>query len=133
MTKQESCLKKEIMQETIPGARRRGRPRTAWRDNIKTWTGLPWKSQPERKRTGINGESTSMVWPTHGSRTAKEQDIPGSIWHDKYLGGCNHLTILWPATVAKNRLRQKRLPAFTCLLAEARHKITFDAKDGLRV
>ena len=22
-------------------ARRRGRPRTAWMDNIKTWTGLP--------------------------------------------------------------------------------------------
>ena len=31
---------KEIMQGTMPGARRRGRPRTAWMDNIKTWTGL---------------------------------------------------------------------------------------------
>jgi len=31
----------EIMQGTMPGARRRGRPRTAWMDNIKTWTGLP--------------------------------------------------------------------------------------------
>ena len=40
MRKQESCLEKEIMQETMPGARRRGRPRTAWMDNIKTWTGL---------------------------------------------------------------------------------------------
>jgi len=29
------------MQRTMPGARRRGRPRTAWIDNIKTWTGLP--------------------------------------------------------------------------------------------
>ena len=28
------------MQETMPGARRRGRPRKAWMDNIKTWTGL---------------------------------------------------------------------------------------------
>ena len=27
-------------QGTMPGARRRGRPRTAWMDNIKTWTGL---------------------------------------------------------------------------------------------
>ena len=26
------------MQGTMPGARRRGRPRTAWMDNIKTWT-----------------------------------------------------------------------------------------------
>jgi len=25
----------------MPDARRRGRPRTAWVDNIKTWTGLP--------------------------------------------------------------------------------------------
>ena len=30
----------EQMQGTTPGARRRGRPRTAWMDNIKTWTGL---------------------------------------------------------------------------------------------
>jgi len=36
MRKQE----KEIMQGTMPGARRRGRPRTACMDNIKTWTGL---------------------------------------------------------------------------------------------
>jgi len=30
------------MQGTMPGARRRGRPRTrtAWIDNIKSWTGL---------------------------------------------------------------------------------------------
>ena len=29
------------MQGTMLGARRQGRPRTAWMDNIKTWTGLP--------------------------------------------------------------------------------------------
>ena len=28
------------MQGTMPGARRRGRPRTPWIDNIKMWTGL---------------------------------------------------------------------------------------------
>jgi len=39
MRKRGSCLEKEIMQGTMPGARRRGRPRTAWVDNIKTWTG----------------------------------------------------------------------------------------------
>jgi len=33
-------LEKEIMQGTMPGARGRGKPRTAWMDNIKTWTGL---------------------------------------------------------------------------------------------
>ena len=31
------------MQRTMPGACRRGRPRTAWMDNINTWTGLPVK------------------------------------------------------------------------------------------
>ena len=40
MRKQGSCLEKEIMQGTMLSARRRGRPRTAWIDNIKTWTGL---------------------------------------------------------------------------------------------
>jgi len=39
--KQGSCLEKEITQGTMPGARRRRRPRTAWMDNINTWTGLP--------------------------------------------------------------------------------------------
>jgi len=29
-----------VVQGTMPGARRRGRPRTAWMNNIKTWTGL---------------------------------------------------------------------------------------------
>jgi len=40
MRKQGSCLEKEIMQRTKPGACRRGRPCTAWMDNIKKWTGL---------------------------------------------------------------------------------------------
>jgi len=32
----------------------------------------------QNDRTGIDGESTSMVWPTLESRTAKEQSrIPG--------------------------------------------------------
>ena len=38
MSKQGSCLEKEIMQGTIPVARRRGRLRT---HNVNTWTGLP--------------------------------------------------------------------------------------------
>jgi len=38
--KQGSCLEKEIMHRTMPDACRRGRPRMAWMDNIKTRTGL---------------------------------------------------------------------------------------------
>ena len=41
MRTQGSCLQKEIMQGTMPGARRRGRPHTAWMNSVKTWTGLP--------------------------------------------------------------------------------------------
>jgi len=40
MRKQGSCLEKDIMQGTMPGACRRGRPRRARIDNINTWTGL---------------------------------------------------------------------------------------------
>jgi len=29
------------MQGTMSGARRRGRPRTVWMENINMWTGLP--------------------------------------------------------------------------------------------
>jgi len=32
--------KEEIMEGIMPGARRRGRPRTAWMDNINTWRGI---------------------------------------------------------------------------------------------
>ena len=63
------------MQGTMPGARRRGRPRTAWMDNIKTWTGLPVEESIRMTEDRENGESTSMVWPTLGSRTAAEQKI----------------------------------------------------------
>jgi len=41
MRKQENCPEKDIMQRTMPSARRRGRPCTAWIDNIRMWTGLP--------------------------------------------------------------------------------------------
>jgi len=40
MRKQGSGLEKEKMQGTMSGACRRGRPRTAWMDNINTWAGL---------------------------------------------------------------------------------------------
>jgi len=76
MRKQGTCLEKEIMQGTMPGAHRRGRPRTAWIDNIKTWTGLPMEGSIRMAddRDSLNRESTSMMWPTLGSRTAKKQN-----------------------------------------------------------
>ena len=70
--KQGSCLEKEVMKGTMPGACRRGRPRTAWMDNIKTWTGLPVEESV--RVTEVQGQSMSMVWPTLRSRTAEEQN-----------------------------------------------------------
>ena len=87
MRKQGNCMEKEIMQGTMPGTRMRGRPRTrgrkrtAWMDNIKTWTGL---SVEESIRMTEDGDKwrkyTSMVWPTLGSRTTKEQNRI-AIWY----------------------------------------------------
>jgi len=103
--KQGSCLEKEIMQGTMPGARRRRRPRTAWMANVNTWKRLPveWKSQSERQRTEIKGESTSMVWPTLGSRTAKitHQNEPGST-----LSGYNDKTSLSVLIIVSLELRE---------------------------
>jgi len=48
-----------------------------------------WKNQSEWQRTWINGESMSMVWPTLGSRMAKEQNSSvgiiscDSVWFTK--------------------------------------------------
>jgi len=54
MRKQGSCLEKEIMQGTMSGARRRGRPRTAWLGSIKTWTGLPVEESVRMTEDGDN-------------------------------------------------------------------------------
>ena len=69
MRKQGNCLEKEIMQRTMPGARRLGRPRTAWMDNIKTWTGL----SVEESIRMTEGRDKWRKY-VHGSRTAKEQN-----------------------------------------------------------
>ena len=75
--KQGSCLEKEIMLRTMPGARRRGRPRTACMDVQHQYVDRTPVKESIRMTEDreINGESTSMVWPTLGSRTAKEQNI----------------------------------------------------------
>jgi len=79
--KQGSCLEKDVMQGTMPGARRRGRPRTAWTDNIKDniKDRTPCRRVSQNDRTEINEESTSMVWPALGSRTAKEQNNASNV------------------------------------------------------
>ena len=73
--KQGSCLEKEIVQGTMLDARRRGRPRTAWVDNIKTWTGLPVEESIRMTEDRDKWRKyMSMVRSTLRSRTAKEQN-----------------------------------------------------------
>jgi len=59
--KRGSCPEKEIMQGTMPVARRRGRSRTAWIDNIKTWTGLSVEESIRLTEDRDKWRSTSMV------------------------------------------------------------------------
>ena len=49
-----------------------GRPRTALMDNINTWTGLPIEESVSMTEGSMI--STSIVWPTLGLRTAREQN-----------------------------------------------------------
>jgi len=42
-TETRGSLKKDILAVTMPGTRRRGRPRISWRDNIGDWTGMSMK------------------------------------------------------------------------------------------
>ena len=62
------------MQGTMPGACRRGRPLTAWMDNIKTWTGLPVEESIRMTEDIDKWRKYAHMWPTLGSRTAKEQN-----------------------------------------------------------
>ena len=90
MRKQGSCLEKEIMQGTMAGARRRGRPRTAWMDNIKTWTGLSveesikihtyifYFSNPENTHkisTFKNNNRTLVLWLNEGIMPLKRSQV----------------------------------------------------------
>ena len=58
----------------------RGRPRMAWMDNINTWTGLPVEESvkmTEDRDKWRTYSMYSMMWPTLGSTTAKEQNRTG--------------------------------------------------------
>ena len=59
------------MQGTMPSARRRGRPHTAWMDNIKTWIGLPVEESIRMTEDRDKWRKYFMVWPTIGSKTAE--------------------------------------------------------------
>ena len=62
MRKQGSCPEKEIMQGIMSGARRRGRPRMAWMDNTKAWTGFPRMTEDKDKwRKYVHGVANPRI------------------------------------------------------------------------
>ena len=73
MKKKEVALR-EMMQETMPRAAGEEDHARPWWTTSKGGQDSACKSQSERQRTEINGESMFMVWPTLGPRTAKDQN-----------------------------------------------------------
>ena len=61
MRKQGGCLEKEIMQGTMPDARRRGRPRTAWIDNIKTWESVRMTGDRDKWRKYVHDVANPRI------------------------------------------------------------------------
>jgi len=62
MRKQGSCPEKEIMQGIMSGARRLGRPRMAWMDNTKAWTGFPRMTEDKDKwRKYVHGVANPRI------------------------------------------------------------------------
>ena len=85
MRKQGSCLEKEIMQGTIQvHVGEEGHARPGWTTS-RCGQDSPWKSRSEWQRTGINGESASIVWLILGSRMAKEQNRTGYFHNDSRI------------------------------------------------
>jgi len=72
------------MQGTMPGARRRGRPRTAWMDDIMTWTGLSveesvrMREDRDKWRKYVHGVANPRI--EDGERTEQNSpaDVPGN-------------------------------------------------------
>jgi len=72
--KQGSSLEKEIMQGTMPGACRRGRPRTAWMDSINAWTVLPVEQSVRMTEDRDKWRKYVHGVANRGLRMAKEQN-----------------------------------------------------------
>jgi len=72
MRKQGSCLEKKIVQGTMPDARRPGRPRTTWMDNIKTWTGLSVEES-----VSMTGHTDTDEWRKYVHGVANPRIVDG--------------------------------------------------------
>ena len=51
-----SGMAKTILQGTVKGARRKGRQKKRWEDNIKEWTGMGFRDYLRQRKTGKDGK-----------------------------------------------------------------------------
>ena len=63
-----SGLAKTVLQGTVKGERRQGRQRKRWKDNIREWTGLEFKSQRRTEKKWRKLVVKSSVVPQRPSR-----------------------------------------------------------------
>jgi len=74
--KQEESLEKDILEGTMPGTWRRGRPKISWRDNIGDWTGMSRRKCCQLYKTVTDGEELFTMQPNFGAKMVKtRQDL----------------------------------------------------------
>jgi len=59
---QDKSLEYGIIQETLPGNRKRGKPKTTWMDNVTSWTGM--KLEDAIRKVDNRSERKMMI---HGA------------------------------------------------------------------
>ena len=127
MRKQGSCLEKEIglMQGTMPGARRQGRPRTAWMDNFKTWTELTMEKSirmaedRDKWRKYVHGVANPRI----ELGRLKNRTEQSSLTHSRKVS-CGETICLPPMAVPRAYRRCSHL-ANTCAPAMATDSLQF--------
>ena len=71
MRKERNCLEKEIMQGTVPGARKQGRPGMRWIVNMEKWMGMSFDKllmgTKDRGRQGTEGDGLVYEATNHRS------------------------------------------------------------------
>jgi len=65
LRKKDVCIEKDLIQGTLPGGRRRGKPRTSWIGNLTSWTTINMDEMLRSKedRTGWQQLVRSMTNP----------------------------------------------------------------------
>ncbi|KAI8492049.1 ATP-dependent DNA helicase chl1 [Branchiostoma belcheri] len=75
-----NTLAKTILQGTVAGGRKRGRPRKTWLDNIKKWTGLSTAQQIREAE-----DRTGWTWITAGCSPGAPSALWATVWDSKTL------------------------------------------------